>query len=237
MADLGELRSQATQGVEDVSKLQQDIPGLLAGLKQNLTSIYSKDNPLIQKRESLLSDYLSSPERTSASLLPANLPMVAGSNLNLSPTQQSAIRASRESAAFAPLASLNNLIVGQYGNVGDIFQGAAQGYQTQLEAAKTRQAGLMDLYKAAIDEERTRQSSGVDIEAILDAYLRRQQSQETSGPNIDAFLDSLVEKDYSDLLTPENILRNQQNRPALPAPSLDLSNRQPTGSGTLRFNL
>ena len=159
--DLATARQGAAQSVEDVAKIQQDIPGLLSGLKQNLTSIFAKDNPMIQERRNLLQDFLSIGERTRADILPSNLPVVAGSPLNLSPTQQSAIEASRTAASLAPLASLNNLIVGQYGNIGDILSNTAQMYQSQVGAAQTRVQGAQGLYEQLFGEqqeqERTRQ--------------------------------------------------------------------------------
>lgn len=235
MAELSDIRTQAETSVQDVAKLQESIPGLLSGLKSNLTSIFAKDNPLIQKREGLLADYLSIPERTSASLLPANMPMVAGSNLNLSPTQQSAIRASRSGAALAPLASLNDLIVGQYGNIGDILGNAVSLYQSQVEAGKTRSAGLMDLYGKALQEEKMRQDAqtsgglGGDIAAIIAALGQ--------GQDADAFLDSLVEPEQYDNLLP-NIMQYIASGSKTPGPGgLDLGGREPAASAQLRFTL
>lgn len=232
MADLNQLRTQAEQGVQDVANLQQNVPGLLSGIQKNLTSIFSKDNPLIQKREGLLADYLSTPERTSASLLPANLPMVAGSNLNLSPTQQSAIRSSREAAAFAPLASLNNLIVGQYGNIGDIVRGAADQYQAQLAGAQTRQSGIMDLYKQAYQEQQDRQKlSEPSLGAQIAALLGGQTGQREDTPDINKFLDSLVEPDL------EDIIQESFNKPRTSIQPMNLDNRTPPSSAQLRFTL
>lgn len=239
MANLDELRTNAQQGVTDVANLEQSVPGLLAGLKQNLTSIFSKDNPLIQQRESLLSNYLSTPERTAASLLPSNMPTVAGSPLNLSPTQQSAIDASRSAAAFAPLASLNNLIVGQYGNIGDILSNAAALYQGQVEAAKTRSTGFLDLYKQAIAEEKNRQdaATSVGIQGDIASIIAALQQGQTGGQkNVDDFLDSLVEPDPFDTLR-QNMITRLQSPPALPQPSLDLGGRQPATSAQLRLTL
>ena len=239
MADLTDIRTQAEQGVQNVAKLEESIPGLLSGLKANLTSIFSKDNPLIQKREGLLSEYLSIPERTSASLLPANMPVVAGSNLNLSPTQQSAISASRSGAALAPLASLNDLIVGQYGNIGDILGNAQQLYQAQLRAAQTRSAGLFNLYQQAYTEEQdrlareeraqerqSRGQSGFDINSIL-SLLGQEKNNDNRPP-----LDNFIEPDLTD------IIQQSFTRPQLPAARpLDLGGRQSPGSAQLRFTL
>ena len=206
MATLDELRTRSESSIEDVAKLEQNIPGLVSGLQKNLTSIFAKDNPLIQKREGLLTDYLSTPARTAASILPTNLPVVAGSNLNLSPTQQNAISSSREAAAFAPLASLNNLIVGQYGNIGDMVRSAADQYQAQLGAAKTRSSSLFDLYRQAYAEdqdrldrdERSRAGAqpglGSEIAALLAGLTGGGGGAGGGAPDITA-LDSLLEDD------------------------------------------
>lgn len=193
--NLDQYRTSATSAANDASSLQADVPGLLSSLKQNLTSIFSKDNPMIQARDTALQDYLNEPSKTRASLLPSNLPTVAGSNLNLSPTQQQAIVTARNNAAFVPLMGLNQSIVSQYGNIGDIIQGAAATYAAQQQAAQQKAANALDMYKAAMAEVQGNKpaagsgSSGLgsDISSILSSILGNQTNNR---PDISSFDES-----------------------------------------------
>ena len=150
--DLTGLRTKAEKAGESVSSLQESVPGLLRDLKSSLVSIYAKDNPLIQAREQALQNYLSTPDVTRAGLLPENLPMVAGSPLTLSPTQQQSIVSTRQSAALAPLLGLNQAVSAGYGNIGDIVKGAGDIYSGQIEAARSKATLAQTLYRSAIDE-------------------------------------------------------------------------------------
>ena len=165
--DLTGYKTRADEALSAASSLEAGAPALLGELRKNLVSVFSKDNPLIQKREQLLGDFLSTGARSRAEMLPRNLPTVAGSPLNLSPTQQAAIESGRSSAAFAPLASINQLITGEYGNLADILSNAATMQQAQIGAAKTRASGLMELYRLTLAEEEEKrqraQSGGNDL--------------------------------------------------------------------------
>lgn len=183
--DLQGLQSGAQAASENVAKFQEDIPGLLSGLKTNLTSIFTKDNPMMAQRETALQDYLNTPSSTRASLLPANQPMVEGSPLNFSPTQQNAIVEARRNAALVPLAGLNSSIVGQYGNLGDILNAAAQSYQSQLDAAKSRATSAQDLYKLAVAQDQ------FDRQLALDRYKADQSSGGGMGDLFKQYQDSL----------------------------------------------
>lgn len=208
MDDLTGYRTQAEGAINDVATRQEGVPALLSDLRKNLTTIFAKDNPLIAKREGLLSDYLSSGARTRADILPGNLSMVAGSPLNLSPTQQSAIESARSAAAFAPLAGINQLITGEYGNLADILSNTANIYGSQIEGAKTRASGLLDLYKAAISEKEAERkaaesSGGLDLSALaaILQILGGGDGEVLGEQNIDN-LDSLVEEESEEVSSP-----------------------------------
>ncbi len=218
MDDLTGARTRAGEATERVATLEQNAPEMLRNLKSNLTSIFSKDNPLIQQREQALSTFLAAPSATRASTLPTNLPQVAGSNLNLSPTQLASVEQGRTAAAFAPLASLNNLIVGQYGNIGDILSGAASTYEAQVNAARTRAAGALDLYRQLVGEdqfnrelafkeaEAARKGSGgggMDLSGLF-AQLFGQQDQQPE-LDIQALLDALIEEEEPAPVSPTQI--------------------------------
>ena len=166
---------------------------MLADLRKNLTSVFAKDNPLIQRREQYLTDYLNVPSQTAASLLPQNLPTVAGSPLNLSPTQQSAITSARSNAALAPLASINQLITGEYGTLSDILANAALLYQSQVGAAKSKAEGLRDLYSTGISEYSAKKPSGggFDLTSLLQALGGNGEVQE---PKLEDFREKEVEE-------------------------------------------
>src|SRR3990167_7948121 len=152
LSSLAGIKGQASAAVEQVANLTQATPGLLQQLQGNLTSIFAKDNPLIQARGQALSDFLSTPARARAEYLPANLPQVEGSNLNLSPTQQNALTTARSSAALAPLAGLNQIITGIYGNIPQMVQNASGLYQGQIQAAQLRANQLQQQYENELNE-------------------------------------------------------------------------------------
>ena len=115
---------------EAVGKAQTDLPVQLENLRSNLSQIYNKDNPLIQQREGLLSNYLSAGDRARNQLLPQN----QGGTV-FSPTELQAITSTNQGAALAPLASLNNLIMGQYGSLGNYLDVASRTAQARLAAS------------------------------------------------------------------------------------------------------
>ena len=154
MADIAELQSTQQTASTDLSNLQTSIPGLLQNLRQNLVSIYAKDNPLIQARDEALSRFLSGGDVARAELLPGNLPQVAGSPLTLSPTQQNAIVSSRQAANQAPLIGLNQAVSQGYGNIGDIVKGAGDIYGSQVQAATTNLAQAVKAYENAVSQDR-----------------------------------------------------------------------------------
>lgn len=176
--DIPTLRSDAYNATQQTADMQASAPGLLSQLKQNLVGIFSKDNPIIGARNTALSDYLSENANTRASMLPANtgdVPGIAGRPLTYSPTQQDAITTSRNAAALAPLAGYNEILKGMFGNIGDLVQNAGGIYQSTIQGNATRAAGLMDLYKQAVQEDQfNRQlaasranAGGYDIESII----------------------------------------------------------------------
>lgn len=249
MDDIATARSNAQSTTESAAKLQESIPGLLQGLRQNLVSIYQKDNPLVQGRTQALESYLSAPDQARASYLPANQPQVEGSPLNFSPTQLQAMVSSRQAAALAPLLGLNQMINAQYGNIGDIVGNAGNIYQAQLGAAQTRAQSAQQAYQQAlaidqfnrefaekqrqfdISEARLRKSGGggFDPSAILAAILNQNQQQSTQGqrPPLESF----------DISEETNTQRApiQQQIPALPQAGFSFG--LPSGSSGIKERL
>src|SRR3990167_771523 len=201
--DLDLLRYQVQTAGQTSVNMQTSAPALLGELKKNLVGIFSKDNPLMQQREALLSDFLSTPARARADLLPTNLPQIEGRNLALSPTQQDAIVSSRSSAALAPLAGLNEIIKAQYGNIGQAVQGAGDIYSAQIGGAQSAATNALDLYKAAIAEEEARRSgagsAGLDLGSLL-SLIGGDQNQ---GIDYNSILDSV----YGTGQTEDNVYR------------------------------
>lgn len=171
--DLESLKTNAYNSGQSFSEAQENAPGMLQDLKKNLYGIFAKDNPVITAREQALSDYLSTPQRTRADLLPTNLPMIEGRNLALSPTQQDAITASRSSAALAPLVGWNEILRGMTGSIGDVVKSAGDIYSAKLASMQSQAGNALDLYKAGIEEEKAKQSAagsggyGLDLATIL----------------------------------------------------------------------
>lgn len=232
-------KDQAVQASNNLSELQSSAPNMLNQLKSNLVGIFSKNNPVMQARETALQDYLNSPSSTRASTLPSNLPMVEGSNLTLSPTQQNAITTARSNAALVPLAGLNQIITGQYGTIGDIVQGASAAYGSSIDAAKARVSNLIDLYKVAVAEEDARNkaassSSGIDLAAIINAIRATNGTQiQDSRPPLEQF------DQPDDIVLPDPVTGQPTtlnlNIPAVPNRSSTTS--QPTSTAPTGLNL
>ena len=153
-------KQQAYEATNQAGDLQTSAPGLLSQLKQNLVGIFAKDNPLIQERNTALSNYMSAASQSRADVLPGAMPTVEGRPLTLSPTQQDAITTARMSSAFAPLAGWNEILKGMYGNIGDIVSGAGNIYGNAITGVQNRASSLIDLYKTAVDEARVAQGTG-----------------------------------------------------------------------------
>lgn len=192
--DLNTLKNNAYTASQNVSNLTADAPSLLGQLKQNLVGIFAK-NPILQDRNTALSDYLATPNNTRAELL--NMPSINGRPVTMSPTQQDAIVSSRNAAAFAPLAGLNEIIKGQYGTIGDLVGNAGSIYDSTIKGAQQNASNLLDLYKTAISEMQARASvanaGGFDLPSIL-AELRKSQGVDTSNiPSLDSIFGSTTQ--------------------------------------------
>jgi hypothetical protein len=187
--DLNTLKTNAYTAADEAGNIQTQAPQMLQQLKSNLVGIFSKDNPIMAERETALQDYMNSPSTTRASLLPSNMGMVEGSNLNLSPTQQNAITTARSNAALVPLAGLNNIIRNQYGSIGDIVQGAGASYDAAIRGSQTRAGNMLDLYKLALAEEESKRnaagSSGFDLNEILKTIQDSQNQGNGNGQTQD----------------------------------------------------
>lgn len=183
------LQGQANQASNDAASLAQNTPGLLDQLRSNLTTIFAKDNPVIEARGQALADFLSTPQRARAEFLPSNLPQVEGSNLNLSPTQQDAIVAARHSAALAPLAGLNQIITGIYGNIPELVGKAGDIYQSQIQAAQIRAQMLQQQYQnslnALIAEENAKQEQARQEEIRREFDITQTQKNKGVSSGID----------------------------------------------------
>lgn len=178
------IKQNAYTATQNAADMTASAPGLLGELKKNLTSIFAKDNPVLQARDNALSTYLATPDKTRAEILTPNLPQIEpGRQMTLSPTQQQALVSSRSAAAFAPLAGLNEIIKGMYGSIGDAVSGAGDIYKAQIGAANTSAGSLIDLYKTAVAELNARNTAnaagggGIDIAAILAALNGGGQQQ------------------------------------------------------------
>jgi hypothetical protein len=199
--DLPTLQQNATNATNQVADMQAGAPGMLDSLKQNLVSIFSKDNPIIGARNNALTDYLSESSKTRAAQLPANtgdVPGIAGRPLTYSPTQQDAMVTHNNAAALAPLAGYNEILKGMYGNIGDIVSGAGNIYNSTIQANSTRANGLMDLYKEAVNQDQFNRdlaykqsqgsgSSGTDLASIIAAIQAALGTSTAQRPPLESF--------------------------------------------------
>jgi hypothetical protein len=160
-SSLDQYKQAATSASNDTANQTAAAPQLLNQLKQNLTTIFAKNNPFIAERGTALENYLNAPSQSRVSTLPGNLPNVEGSNLNLSPTQQDAVTTSRSNAALVPLLGLNQIVTGLYGNIPGMVQGAGDIYNSQIQASQLRsqqaQQGLAQAMQELQMQEQARQ--------------------------------------------------------------------------------
>lgn len=175
---LNTARQGSLDASNNLANLSESSPSLLQSLQKNLVGIFTKDNPLINERENALTTYLSTPSATRASLLSSNLPVVAGSNLNLSPTQQNAIVQGREAAALAPLAGLNQAVTGMYGNIPQMVSNAGDIYKSLIGAATTRAQSARQNYEDLFNMLKTNEQ--FDIEKEKNAILRARYANASS---------------------------------------------------------
>lgn len=156
-SSLQPYKDAASSATNDVATQTASAPGMLNSLRQNLTSIFANDNPLISDRNTALQTFLNTPSQSRVSTLPSNLPTVAGSPLNLSPTQQDAITTAKVNAALVPLMGLNQTITGIYGNIPQLVQNAGGLYDALLGSAKFKasqaQTGLDQAFKELTTKE------------------------------------------------------------------------------------
>ena len=120
---------------------------MLEQLRSNFEQIYNKNNPLIQQREGLLADYFGAADKARAEYLPQNY----GGTV-FSPTELQSLVSARQGGALAPLSSLNQLIMGQYGSLGNYLSTAGQTAQAYLNAGIRRQQQLMESAQMGYDE-------------------------------------------------------------------------------------
>ena len=127
--DLESLRSGADTASLQASTMQASLPSVLTELKGSLNEIFNKDNPLVKERTGYLENYLSAGDRARASYLPQN------SGFAYSPTELNALVSSRQASALAPLASVNQMLIGQYGGLKDYLGQAKDLFSARVQAA------------------------------------------------------------------------------------------------------
>jgi len=127
--DLEGLRTGAEAASQTATTMQASLPGVLTELKGSLNQIFNKDNPLVKERTGQLENYLSAGDKARASYLPQN------SGFAYSPTELNALVSSRQASALAPLASTNQMLMGQYGGLKDYLGQAKDLFGARTQAA------------------------------------------------------------------------------------------------------
>ena len=127
--DLESLRSGADTASLQASTMQASLPSVLTELKGSLNEIFNKDNPLVKERTGYLENYLSAGDRARASYLPQK------SGFAYSPTELNALTSSTQASALAPLATVNQMLMGQYGGLKDYLGQAKDLFAARVQAA------------------------------------------------------------------------------------------------------
>lgn len=166
--DLQQLGNEATSAV------QNQYPSLQI-LRDALVKKFSTNNPLIQQRQSALSNFLSSPEEAMEKYAqPQNVTIGGGQvpapgqnpvgeqvtvpNVYLSPLQQRSLYSRHVANKFAPLSTLNDLLQLQSGGIEQVLSQANRGMESDIKAKQQK----FDVAKAL--EELRLKSRGLDIQ-------------------------------------------------------------------------
>lgn len=142
--DLESLRSGADTASAQASTMQASLPSVLTELKGSLNQIFNKDNPLVKERTGYLENYLSAGDRARASYLPQN------SGFAYSPTELNAMTSSTQASALAPLATVNQMLMGQYGGLKDYLGQAKDLFQSRVQAAYENANRMRQVYGDAV---------------------------------------------------------------------------------------
>ena len=142
--DLESLRSGADTASSQASAMQASLPSVLTELKGSLNQIFNKDNPLVKERTGYLENYLSAGDKARASYLPQN------SGFAYSPTELNALVSGRQASALAPLAGVNQMLVGQYGGLKDYLGQAKDLFQARTQAAYENAQRMRQQYGDAV---------------------------------------------------------------------------------------
>lgn len=154
---------------EQTASTETKLPQMLETLRSNVEQIYNKNNPLIQQREGLLQGYLGAGDQARAQLLPQN----AGGTV-FSPTELQSLTSARQAGYLAPLTSLNQLITGQYGTLGNYLGNARDMVNAQVNAGNSQANRLLQLSQLGY-EQRARQQASTQQEFQNQLALQKLQ--------------------------------------------------------------
>lgn len=138
--DVDTLRNNAYGAAQTAATMTASLPKVLTELKGSLNEIFNKDNPLVKERTGYLENYLAAPDKARAEYLPQNSGQV------YSPTELNALVSSRKASALAPLASVNQMLMGQYGGLKDYLGQAKETFQASVAAAAQRAEIARQMY-------------------------------------------------------------------------------------------
>lgn len=167
--DLQQLGNEATSAV------QNQYPSLQI-LRDALVKKFSTNNPLIQQRQTALTNFLASPEEANLKYgSPQNVTIGGGQvpapgqnpvgeqttvpNVYLSPLQQRSLYSRHVANKFAPLSTLNDLLQLQSGGIEQVLSQANRGMESDIKAKQQK----FDVAKSL--EELRLKSRGLDISA------------------------------------------------------------------------
>lgn len=145
--DLEGLKTNAYGASEKAATMAGSLPTVLNDLKGSLNEIFNKDNPLVKERTGHLETYLAAPDKARAEYLPQNSGQV------YSPTELNALVSSRKASALAPLAGINQMLMGQYGGLKDYLGNARDLFSAAVSAAAQRAEIARQQYTDALAEQ------------------------------------------------------------------------------------
>ena len=224
--------SLSSLGNQVASSTQQeyDLPNML---RNALVSKFSKDNPLLQQRETALKNLYASPEQSQQEFSQPHTVTIGGgqvpapgqnpvgdqstvSNVYFDPSQQRALSSQRLAARAAPLMNLNDIIAANYGGIDNIISGVTRGLEAQtkskqakFDAAKVLQE--LALKSRALDISQYKASkggSGSNLNQLLSVYrlMKPSDSAQNNAINAQSGL-TAIEQTRAALQNDKNVLK------------------------------
>jgi len=159
------------------------LPGMLTDA---LNKKFGESNPLIQARDTAMTNYLTAGTGAEKKYLPEN----QGGTI-YSPTERRSLISQDEANASVPLFSIQDLISRAYGGIGNVVKSASDAYnaqvQNELDKATLARQSYQDAYKQYSDE----QQLALQYASLRASMANAAASRASSGPTKSQVIDAI----------------------------------------------